>query len=247
MKRILILGGTAEARELAAAIVAQLAGRAEAITSWAGRTGRAPDVAGEVRVGGFGGTQGLADYIKAENIAAVVDATHPFAERISDHAYDACVITEVPRLGLVRAPWRLPPGGRWLQVETLAAAAETLTRFSRRAFLTTGRQTLDAFAGLDRLWFLVRQIDAPAEPLALAHYEVATGRPPFELDGERALMREHRIDTLVSKASGGAMPAKITAALELGLPIVLVVPPPPPPGARAESVAKAMTWIERQL
>jgi precorrin-6A/cobalt-precorrin-6A reductase len=247
MKRILILGGTAEARDLAAAVSAKLAGRAEAITSWAGRTGRAPDVAGEVRVGGFGGTQGLVDYITAEDIAILVDATHPFAERISDHAYDAAVIAEIPRLGLVRPPWRLPPGGRWTQVDNLTAAAEALGRFSRRCFLTTGRQTLDAFAGMEAVWFLVRLIKAPVEPLALAHYEVTAGRPPFPLEAERELMRTHRIDTLVTKASGGAVPAKITAAMELGLPVILVAPPPPPPGARAASVAEALQWIERQL
>jgi precorrin-6A/cobalt-precorrin-6A reductase len=247
MKRVLILGGTAEARELAAAITTRLAGRAEAVTSWAGRTGRTPDVAGEVRVGGFGGTQGLADYIAQERIAAVIDATHPFAELISAHAYDACVIAEVPRLGLVRKPWRLSPGGRWIEVESMAEAAAALARFSRRAFLTTGRQTLDAFSGIDKVWFLVRLIDPPAEPLAFANHEVTAGRPPFSYDHEIELMRRRRIDTLVTKASGGTLPAKIAAAQELKLPIIMVVPPPPPPGARAESVDQALEWIERQL
>lgn len=247
MKRLLILGGTTEARELAATVGERFAGRLETVTSWAGRTGRAPDVAGESRVGGFGGTVGLVDYIKAEGIDMLVDATHPFAEAISDHAYDAAVIADIPRLGLIRPPWRLPAGRRWVEVEDLAAAADAIGRFARRAFLTTGRQTLGAFADMADAWFLVRLIDPPAEPLALAAYEVTTGRPPFSAEHETELMRAHRIDTLVSKSSGGALPGKIVAALSLDLPIVLVAPPPPPPGARADSVAGALEWIERQL
>ena len=130
MKRLLILGGTGEARDLAQSVAERLAGRAEAVTSWAGRTGRVPDVAGETRVGGFGGTQGLVDYIRAENIAAVIDATHPFAEAISDHAHDAALIAGVPRLCVVRPQWHLPPSGRWVEVVVMAAAAGGVRRFS---------------------------------------------------------------------------------------------------------------------
>lgn len=247
MKRLLILGGTAEARALAAAIAETLPGRAEAVTSWAGRTGRAPDVAGATRVGGFGGGAGMVDYIKSEGIDIVIDATHTFAETISDHAHDAALIAEVPRLCLMRPPWRLPPGSRWVEVADLEAAAEAVGKFAKRVFLTSGRQTLEAFAGIKDVWFLVRLIDPPAEPLALAAYEVATGRPPFTIEHEKALMAEHNIDTLVSKSSGGPLPAKITAAVELGLPIVLIAPPPPVPGTRADSVATALEWIELQL
>lgn len=247
MKRLLILGGTADARALAAAVAETLAGRAEAVTSWAGRTGRAPDVAGETRVGGFGGSAGMVDYIQRETIDMVIDATHPFAETISDHAYDAALIAQVPRLGLIRPPWRLPPGSRWVEVANLEAAAEALGKFAHRVFLTSGRQTIDAFADVADVWFLVRLIDPPAESLPLAAYEVTTGRPPFTLEHEKALIADHNIDTLVSKSSGGPLPAKISAAVEMGLPMVLIAPPPPVPGARAESVAAALEWIERQL
>lgn len=247
MKRALILGGTAEARQLATDATARWPDRLEVITSWAGRTARRPDVAGETRVGGFGGTAGLADYLKTERIDMVIDATHPFAETISDHAHDAAMIAEVPRLMLVRAPWRLPNGAKWTEVPDLAAAAETLSRFSRRAFLTTGRQTLGAFSNLEATWLLVRLLDPPSDPLPLAHYDVTTGHPPFAQADEKALMLAHGIDTLVSKSSGGEVPGKIFAALELGLPIVLITAPPPPPGERAENVEQSLEWIERQL
>jgi precorrin-6A/cobalt-precorrin-6A reductase len=247
MKRLLILGGTSEARLLAQEALAAHGQSLDVITSWAGRTGRAPDVAGLTRVGGFGGTAGLVDYIKTETIDMVIDATHPFAETISDHAYDACVIAEVPRLLLVRPPWRMPPDAKWVDVEDMAAAAEAIAQFARRAFLSTGKQTIEAFTEVENVWLLVRLIDPPPEPLALTDYEITCGRPPFSLADEKSLMQTHNIDTLVSKSSGGEMPAKIVAAVEMQLPIVLVAPPPPPPGNRATSIADALAWIKQQL
>ncbi len=247
MRRLLILGGTAEARVLAEAAAVNLADRLEVITSWAGRTGRAPDVAGGVRVGGFGGASGLAEYLRAESINLVIDATHPFAETVSEHAHDACVTAGVARLQLIRPAWELPPSGKWLEVADMATAVNTVGNSASRAFLTTGKQTVSAFAGVENVWFLVRLIDPPSEPLSLENFEVTTGRPPYDLESEKALMIEHQIDTLVSKSSGGALPAKIVAAFDLGLSIVLVSPPPPPPGARASSVDEVMTWVQMQL
>ena len=247
MKRLLILGGTSEARLLAKQTLATHGQNLDVITSWAGRTGRAPDVAGRTRAGGFGGTAGLVEYIKTETINMVVDATHPFAEAISDHAYDACVIAGVPRLLVARPPWHMPPNTKWIEVENIPAAAEALARFARRAFLSTGKQTVDAFTDVENVWFLVRLIDPPSEPLALTNYEVTCGRPPFSLTDEKELFQEHNIDTLVSKSSGGEVPAKIIAAVEMQLPVVLIAPPPPPPGNRVTSVADALAWIEQQL
>ena len=247
MKRLLILGGTSEARLLAEETLAAHGQNLDVITSWAGRTRRVPDVAGQTRVGGFGGTAGLVNYLQTETINMVIDATHPFAETISDHAYDACVIAEVPRLLVARPPWQMPPDAKWVEVEDMAAAAEAVGRFARRAFLSTGKQTVDAFTGVENVWFLVRLIDPPPEPLALTDYEVTCGRPPFTLADEKSLIQTHNIDTLVSKSSGGALPAKITAAVEMQLPIVLVAPPPPPPGNRATSITDALVWIEQQL
>ena len=247
MKRLLILGGTADARQLAADATGRFGEKLDVITSWAGRTGRAPDVAGRARVGGFGGAAGLEDYIKAEEIAMVIDATHPFAETISMAAHDACLNAETPRLLLERPPWQLPADARWVEVDDLEAAAEACQRCAERVFLTTGKQTLDAFAGIDDIWFLVRLIDPPAESLPITHCEITTGRPPFTEDHETQLMREHRIDVVVSKAAGGPVPAKITSALALKLPIILIAPPAPPPSIFADTIEGALTWIETQL
>ena len=247
MKKVLILGGTAEAAALARDAVAALPESVEVISSLAGRTRRPRALPGRLHVGGFGGGRGLVDFIRAEGVTLLVDATHPFAEEISDHAYDACVIAEIPRLMLIRPPWRLPPGGRWLEVPDMAAAAAAVTTFARRVLLTTGPRQLEAFSNLPEQWFLARMIDEPETPPPLFNHQVLIARPPFSLESELALLAEFDIDTLVSKHSGGALPTKITAALETGAPIILIERPPPPPGTRAETVAACLAWIQSQL
>jgi len=246
MTRLLILGGTAEARALAAAADA-LPQELEVITSWAGRTGRRPDLPGRARVGGFGGAEGLCDYLRAEAIDAVVDATHPFAQVISANARAACGAAGVARLQLVRPAWDLPAETIWIPVPDLEAAAAKVGEVAARAFLTTGKQTVEAFSAAAGVWFLVRLIDLPPAPLPLSSYEVTTGRPPYALETERALMTDHRIDAVVTKASGGALPAKIIAANELGLPVIGVAPPPPEPGERAADVEAALEWLAARL
>lgn len=237
--RILILGGTAEAAALARA----LAGR-DVITALAGRTAARPDVPGRVRVGGFGGADGLAAFLRDEGITAVIDATHPFAARISDHAARACTLTGRPRLRLARPEWPRQPGDRWIAADSMADAAARLPGLGRRAFLTVGIQEVAAFAGLTGLWFLVRLI--AAQPLPLADYTVVTGRGPFGEAAELALLRAHAIDVLVTKASGGpATHGKIAAARALGLPVLMVRRPPPPPGAAVGTVAEAVAWLDR--
>ncbi len=244
--KILILGGTAEAAALAGEAVATLPG-VEVISSLAGRTRQPRGLAGRVRVGGFGGGQGLADFLRTESVTLLIDATHPFAERISDHAYDACVIAEVQRMMLIRPPWRLPPDGRWAEVADMTAAAAAVAGFAHRVFLTTGTRQLEAFSNLADQWFLVRLIDQPETPPPLVNHRILLARPPFSLDSEAALLNEFNIDTLVSKHSGGALPAKITAALEAKTPIVLIQRPPPPPGNRVETVAECLAWIKSQI
>ena len=246
-KKVLLLGGTAEARQIAEAAVTQLPRDIEIISSFAGRTRRPQDPPGLVREGGFGGAQGMIDYIRKEDVRLVVDATHPFAATISDHAYDACHVAEVSRLQLVRPPWRLPPSARWVEVADMASAAEAISGFAKRVLLSTGTQSISAFAGLEDIWFLVRMIDQPPEPLDLANHELILARPPFGLADEQALMETHSIDTLVSKHAGGKQPAKIDAALALGVVIVLIQPPPPPPGTRAAGVDEVLTWIRTQI
>ncbi|MEW5730001.1 MAG: cobalt-precorrin-6A reductase [Pseudomonadota bacterium] len=235
--RLLILGGTSEANALARA----LAGR-DVITSLAGRTGTVPDLPGRVRVGGFGGAGGLEAYLRTEAIGAVIDATHPFAARISAHAAAACAATGVPRLVLARPAWEKRPGDSWIEVDGMAEAARALPAIGRRAFLTVGVQEAVAFAGVTDVHFVVRLI-AP-EPPPLAGCEVVAGRGPFAEADEAALLLAHRIDVVVSKASGGAATyAKIAAARGLGIPVLMIRRPPPPPGPAVESVAEAVAWV----
>jgi len=247
IRKIVILGGTAEASALAREAIAALPENVEVISSLAGRTPQPSSLPGRLRVGGFGGGRGLADFIRAEGVNLLIDATHPFAEKISDHAHDACLIVGIPRLMLIRPPWQLPPSGRWIEVQDMAAAAAAVVTFSKRVFLTTGTHQLTAFSGHNDLWVLVRLIHQPKVPPPLINHQVVIGRPPFDLASESALLAEFKIDALVTKHSGGALPAKITAALETATPIILIERPPPPPGNRADNVADCLAWIQNQI
>jgi precorrin-6A/cobalt-precorrin-6A reductase len=240
--RLLILGGTAEAVQLAAACAARPG--LEVISSLAGRT-RAPGLPpGEVRIGGFGGAGGLARFLTARGIDRVIDATHPFAARIGAHAEQACREAAVPRLRLLRPPWTRESGDHWIEVADLAEAARRLPELGRRIFLTVGHQDLGAFARFD-LWFLVRTIEPPGV-LPLRDAEWLAGRGPFTVEDELRLLRAHAIDVLVTKASGGrATYAKLAAARQLGLPVVMVRRPPPPSGPVVHSVEAALAWLER--
>ena len=198
---------------------------------------------GEVRIGGFGGPRGLARFLSERGIDRVIDATHPFAAQISAHAEEACRAVGVPRLRLLRPPWRPVPGDRWIAAASLAEAALRVEPLGRRVFLTVGHRDLAAFARLD-LWFLVRTIEPPGV-LPLRHGQWLAGRGPFAVEDELTLLRTHRIDVLVTKASGGAATAaKLIAARQLGLPVVMVRRPPPPPGPVVGSVEAALAWLQ---
>jgi precorrin-6A/cobalt-precorrin-6A reductase len=240
--RLLILGGTAEAVELARACAAR--SDVQVISSLAGRT-RAPELPpGEVRIGGFGGAAGLARLLAERAIDRLIDATHPFAVQIGANAELACREAGVPRLRVLRPPWPRAPGDHWIEVADLAEAAQRLPGLGRRIFLTVGHQDLGAFAGID-LWFLVRTIEAPgARPLRQGGW--LAGRGPFAVEDELALLRAHAIDVLVTKASGGeGTYAKLAAARQLGLPVLMVRRPPAPPGPVVDSVEAALAWLER--
>ncbi|MEE1787341.1 cobalt-precorrin-6A reductase [Streptomyces sp. SP17BM10] len=241
-RHVLILGGTTEGRALAG----ELAGHPDlrVTSSLAGRVARPRLPAGEVRVGGFGGPDGLAAWLRAERVAAVVDATHPFAAGMSRNAAVAAAATGVPLLALRRPGWSPVDGDRWHPVPSLAAAAEALPALGRRVFLTTGRQGIATFAHLDGLHFTARSVDPPEPPLP-SSLDILLDRGPFTLEGERELLREHRIDVLVTKDSGGAATApKLTAARELGLPVVVVERPPLPDGVPvAPDVPGAVRWL----
>ncbi|MFE2943690.1 cobalt-precorrin-6A reductase [Streptomyces sp. NPDC059255] len=241
---VLILGGTTESRRLAELLHPRL----RVTTSLAGRVARPVLPPGEVRVGGFGGADGLAHRLREDRVDALVDATHPFAAAISRNAALAAATAAVPLLALRRPSWAPVPGDDWRTVGTLAGAAEALRGLggARRVFLTTGRMGLAAFAGpeLDRHWFLVRSVDAP-EPPYPARTETLLDRGPFTLDGERELLRRHRIDVVVTKDSGGAATApKLTAAREAGIPVVVVRRPPVPSGVTVvETAEDAAAWV----
>jgi precorrin-6A/cobalt-precorrin-6A reductase len=240
-----VLGGTGEARELAARLV-EVPG-VRVVSTLAGRVREPRLPAGEVRVGGFGGPARMADWLLAEGADAVVDATHPFAERISGSAAVAAGLAGVPLLLLRRPGWTSGEGDDWRWVATLDEAASALPEIGERVFLTTGRQGLAAFADSDR-WFLVRCVDPPGPPLP-ARRQLLLTRGPYTLDGELNLMREHRIDVLVTKDSGGPQTeAKLAAARTLGLPVVVVRRPAPPPGVPVvATVGAALSWLGSAL
>ncbi|MCG5216136.1 cobalt-precorrin-6A reductase [Streptosporangium sp. KLBMP 9127] len=241
MRRVLILGGTAEARALAA----ELAGRGvRVVSSLAGRVTNPRLPVGEVREGGFGGADGLAAWLRAEGVDAVVDATHPFAARMSASAAEAAERTGVPLLILRRPGWREEPGDSWRRVPDLVRAAELLGPHDR-VFLTTGRRSLPVFAGVPGAWFLARSVDPP-EPPVPAGVQVILSRGPYTVEGELALIREHRLDVLVTKDSGGSMTAaKLVAARRSGVRVIMVDRPAPPPGVRCvEGVPAAADWAQ---
>jgi precorrin-6A/cobalt-precorrin-6A reductase len=243
--RILLLGGTGDSRALAECL--ECRDDLEVISSLAGRTEHPASLPGALRIGGFGGVDALAAYLRDEAIDLLVDATHPYAARISANAAAACRTSGTPRLRLSRAPWPQRTGDNWIHVPDTQAAAEALPGLAERVFLSVGRGELDAFAGLAKIWFLVRTVDAPREALPLQHYDVVLGRGPFEENGERALFALHGIQALVTKNSGGeATYAKIAVAREVGLPVVMIDRPPHEAEETVNTVEEAVDWITRQ-
>ncbi|MEH1928372.1 cobalt-precorrin-6A reductase [Nostoc sp.] len=242
MIRVLILGGTGDAAELAAR-VANIQGL-EAITSLAGRTQKPSVPLGDFRVGGFGGVAGLASYLRGEQIDLLIDATHPFASQISFNAADAATEVGVPRLMLIRPPWEKVSGDRWIEVDSVEAAAASVENQPQRVFLTVGRQELAAFAHLEKIWFLMRMIDLPSDDALVPPGMILCDRGPFTLNNERQILIHNKIDTIVSKNSGGdATKPKIIAARELGLKVIMVNRPPIPPGEQVTDVDAALAWL----
>jgi precorrin-6A/cobalt-precorrin-6A reductase len=243
-KRLLILGGTTEATELAA----KAAGipNLEVISSLAGRTQQPSNPAGTVRSGGFGGIAGLINYLQDQRIDLLIDATHPFAAQISWNAATAVDRVSIPRLSIVRPAWESEPN--WIEVESNEAAAAILPDLAQRIFLTIGRQELSTFAYLTELWFLMRMIDPPVAGTPIPRGEVLLARAPFSVEQERSWMQDYEIQAIVSKNSGGdATVSKLMAARELKLPVVMVQRPSMPPGLCASEVKAALVWINQQL
>jgi precorrin-6A/cobalt-precorrin-6A reductase len=236
MKRILVLGGTIEARQLAG----KLAASAEVTLSLAGRT-ESPVAQGvPVRIGGFGGADGLAAYMTENRIDLLVDATHPYAARISGNAAQAARLTGVPAIALRRPPWKQVPGDRWTIVESAAEAVAALGATPRKIFLALGRQELAPFETAPEHSYLIRSVDPVEPPLAVPHATYILARGPFSEAGDRALLEKHGIDAIVAKNSGGpATYGKIAAARILGIEVFLIRRPPLPDllsGASVEEV-----------
>jgi precorrin-6A/cobalt-precorrin-6A reductase len=236
--RVLLLGGTAEARALAA----ELHPAVEVTSSLAGRV---PDPAlpvGEVRIGGFGGAEGIRRWLREHPVDAVVDATHPFAATITANAAVACRESGMPHVVLARPAW---PHGAAIVVGSDVDAAKVVAdqRFSR-VFLTTGRSGSAAFSGVDA-WFLIRAVTAPDDDTLPRRRELLLSRGPYHYDGERRLLLDNGIDVLVTKNSGGDMTrAKVDAADDLGIPVVMVDRPRLPEGvASVSTVAAAAAWV----
>ncbi|MDR6175567.1 precorrin-6A/cobalt-precorrin-6A reductase [Nocardioides zeae] len=244
---ILVLGGTAEARDLAARLVAE--GRS-VVSSLAGRVARPRLPVGEVRVGGFGGVDGLGRWLVEHEVAAVVDATHPFARVISANAVAACAARGVPLLRLERPGWAALPGAdAWTWVDDVAGAARAAAGIGARPFLTIGRQGLDECVEPLRAAAVLARVVDPPEIEVPAAWRVLLDRGPYTLEGERALLTEHGADVLVTKDSGGPLTqAKLDAARELGLPVVVVRRPSAHhPGDLAPDVPTALAWVARRV
>jgi precorrin-6A/cobalt-precorrin-6A reductase len=244
MKKVLILGGTSDAVLLSekAAQIPDI----EVISSLAGRT-QNPTVSA-TRVGGFGGIPGLVNYLKSEQIDFLIDATHPFAAQISNNAATAAKIVNIPHLMLIRPPWERVEGDFWIEVASNESAARILPGLAERVFLTIGRQELATFAYLENIWFLMRAIDPPEPNIPVPPGELLLARGPFSLSAERDLLIKYRIGALVSKNSGGdATYAKIAAARELGIPVVMVQRPSVPDGEKVSDVESALLWLRIRL
>ncbi|MEA3023451.1 MAG: precorrin-6A/cobalt-precorrin-6A reductase [Alphaproteobacteria bacterium] len=241
--RVLILGGTTEARRLAE----RLAPRRELDVrlSLAGRTSNPVPHPVPLRVGGFGGAGGLADYLKDERIDRLIDATHPYAAQMSANAAHAAALARVPLLALRRPAWQPVAGDRWREVADAQAAADALGDVPRRVFLALGRNEIAPFAGAPQHVYLVRSVDAVEPPLAVPRAAYILARGPFREEDDRALLAAHEIDVVVAKNSGGpAAYGKIAAARALGIEVMLLRRPALPAVASVDTIAEAVAWLD---
>jgi len=246
MPRVLILGGTAEARMLAE----QLVGRPElyVILSLAGRTASPARQPVPVRVGGFGGAAGLANYLSSERIDALIDATHPYARVISANAVVAAHKTNAPFMALRRPPWAAVGGDRWTEVNDVREAVHALGKTARHVFVTLGRNELAPFVDAPQHFYLIRSVDPVDPPLALPHLSYVTGRGPFAEADDRVLMTTHGIEVIVAKNSGGAATyGKIAVARALGIEVIMLRRPPAPEAPAVETIEEAVAWLDHAL
>jgi len=244
--RILILGGTAEARALAQALAAR--GEYEATVSLAGRTAEPLPQAVPVRSGGFGGADGLARYLRDADVDVLIDATHPFAAAISANAVQAAESANVKLLALRRPPWEKVSGDNWIEVESVEQAVTALGDTPKRVFLALGRNELQPFTAAPQHSYLVRSVDPVDPPLAVRDAVYIAARGPFSEEEDRDLLTRHEIEAIVAKNSGGtATYSKIAAARALGLPVVMLKRPALPDAASVATVEEVVAWLDHAL
>lgn len=244
MKKLLVLGGSQEARELTERVI-QIP-HLEVIVSLAGRTCQPSIKGAKIVTGGFGGVNGLIAYLQREKIDFVVDATHPFATQISQQVKIATSRLNIPQVTLTRGDWSPTTGDNWYEVDNYQRAAEIIPELGKkRIFLTIGRQQLTEFAHLSSFWFLMRMIETPTNPTKLPPGEILLQRGPFTVVEERSLLEKHQIELIVSKNSGGkSTVAKVIAARQLKLPIVMIKRPQQ--GEHLSQVESVIAWLESQ-
>jgi precorrin-6A/cobalt-precorrin-6A reductase len=240
---VLILGGTTEASAIAAALAGDA--RVRPVLSLAGRTRTPVLPAVPGRRGGFGGAEGLAAYLRAHGVAALIDATHPFAAQISRNARTAAHRAGVPMVAVSRPPWVARPGDCWTEVTDMRAAAQALGAVPRRVFLTVGQLELAPFRLAPWHRYLIRSVEPPDPALLPPTARCITARGPFREDAERGLLEQEGIEVLVTKNSGGAATApKLAAARALGIPVVMVARPIVPLGETVPDAAGALAWLD---
>ena len=216
--------------------------------SLAGRTASPVPHPVPIRVGGFGGAEGLAEHLAVERVAALVDATHPYATIISANATAAARKAAVPFVGLRRPPWQAFAGDRWIEVSNTDAAVEAIGGKSRSVFVALGRNELAPFAAAPQHRYLIRSVDPVDPPLPLPHVTYITARGPFSEADDRALMQAHAIEMVISKNSGGsAAYGKIAAARALGIAVIMLRRPPAPEGPAVETIEEAIAWLDHAL
>jgi precorrin-6A/cobalt-precorrin-6A reductase len=244
--RVLILGGTTEASELTRLLAADA--RFETTVSLAGRTANPNPQPVPMRVGGFGGVDGLVAWLAREKTQAVIDATHPYADQISSNAVAACARLAIPLASIVRPAWQAQPGDNWLNVVSSEAAADAMGTEPRKVFLSLGRLELGAFANAPHHHYVARTIDPPDDVTLPPDIHLLFGRGPFDRQAETELLAREKIDVLVSKNSGGAATyAKIEAARSLGIAVVMIARPHKPHGHALNNANEAVVWLEQRL